>query len=130
MRRGAIIGQGYPGGQDPSLSWKVERIGDFDGDGYADILWRYKNGQLAIWFKGELGYASPSYQNKGSPVHVSWQVVGVGDFNHDRRDDILWRHSDGQVGIWLMNGAEFVRDLSPRWVDNAWQIKGLLHDVR
>jgi len=28
--------------------------------------------------------------------------AGVADYNGDGRSDILWRSSDGQVGIWWM----------------------------
>jgi hypothetical protein len=31
--------------------------------------------------------------------------VGVGDFNGDAKADILWRHTDGSIAIWLMNGT-------------------------
>jgi hypothetical protein len=55
-------------------------------------------------------------------------VQAIGDFDHDRRDDILWRHTNGQVGIWLMNGVHFVGDAYPGSPDSGWQIKGLLKD--
>jgi hypothetical protein len=29
------------------------------------------------------------------------------DFNGDGKSDILWRNSDGTVGLWLMNGTQF-----------------------
>ncbi|MCC2694193.1 hypothetical protein IQ240_16610, partial [Nodularia sp. LEGE 04288] len=28
------------------------------------------------------------------------------DFNRDLNTDILWRHSNGQVHAWLMNGTQ------------------------
>ena len=37
---------------------------------------------------------------------TSWAIVGTGDFNGDGKGDILWRNSDGDVGIWLMNGTQ------------------------
>ncbi|WP_437811126.1 FG-GAP-like repeat-containing protein [Sorangium sp. So ce1078] len=129
MSGGTRVGEAYPGGQDPSLFWKVQAIGDFDGNLRSDILWRDGSGQLAIWFGGEQGFDSPSYNNAQGPGDLSWQVQGVGDFDHDRRDDIVWRNTNGQVAIWLMHGAHFVGDLYPRQVDNSWAIKGLLHDA-
>ena len=44
-------------------------IGDFNGDGYADILWQSDNGQVAIWEMngtsyvggGSLGNPGPSW---------------------------------------------------------------------
>jgi hypothetical protein len=129
MSGGTRVGEANPGGQDPSLFWKVQAIGDFDGNLRSDILWRDESGQLAIWFGGEQGFDSPSYNNAHGPGDLAWQVQGVGDFDHDRRDDIVWRHTNGQVGIWLMHGAHFVGDLYPRQVDSGWAIKGMLHDA-
>ena len=126
MAGGVRAGESNPGGNNP-VTWAIQGVGDFDGDGRSDILWRDLNGRLAIWFKGEMGRAAyPSYQNVPGPVDLSWQVQGVSDHNADGRADILWRSSNGQVGIWLMAGAQFVGDAYPRLVDNRWQIKGLL----
>jgi hypothetical protein len=30
-----------------------------------------------------------------------WQIAGIGDFNGDGKDDILWRGQNGEVGNWL-----------------------------
>ena len=130
MDGGIRVDETNPGGQDPSLYWKIQAVGDVDGDRRADILWRAADGTLAIWFRGEMGFDSPSYRNIPGPVDLSWQVQGLGDFDHDRRVDILWRHSNGQVAIWLMDGARFVGDVYPRWVDTAWQMQGLLPAAR
>ena len=45
--------------------------------------------------------------NPGS-VGLDWTIQGVGDFNGDGKADILWRHTSGLVGIWLMNGTSIV----------------------
>jgi hypothetical protein len=126
---GAVrVGERAPGGQDPSAFWNIQAVGDFDGNSRDDILWRDANGLLAIWFGGEQTPDIPSHQNSGGPFDLSWRVAGVGDFNHDRRADIAWRHTDGTVGIWFMDGAAFVRDSYPRVAPSEWQLKGLLHE--
>ena len=33
----------------PGTSWHVIGSGDFNGDGYSDILWQNTNGAVAIW---------------------------------------------------------------------------------
>jgi hypothetical protein len=38
-------------------------------------------------------------------VPTSWNVAFTGDFNGDGRSDILWRNSNGDTSIWLMNGT-------------------------
>jgi hypothetical protein len=127
MAGGTRIGEAYPGGQDPGLFWNIQGVGDFDASGSSDILWRDRNGQLALWFNGSDGGAAyPSYQNGSGPVDVAWQVQGVGDVDGDDRADILWRHVDGLVGIWRMNGGLFVSDAYPRQVEASWAIEGIV----
>ena len=33
----------------PNSDWRVTHVGDFDGDGKADILWRNTNGAVTVW---------------------------------------------------------------------------------
>ena len=77
--------------------WQVQGIGDFDGDGLSDILWRYTNGQVAIWWSGDDAPRVPSYPGLLGPAT---QIKGVGDFDGDGRSDILWRDSSGQTILW------------------------------
>jgi hypothetical protein len=101
-----------------SADWQFQGIGDFDGDGLSDILWRNISGQLAIWFKGDpydpmYPAVFPGYRNFPEPVGLEWRITGVGDFNRDGRSDILWRRTDGQVGIWHMAGGVRVGESYP-----------------
>jgi hypothetical protein len=32
-----------------SLDWGISDVGDYNGDGFDDILWRYTDGSLAMW---------------------------------------------------------------------------------
>jgi hypothetical protein len=41
-------------------------------------------------------------------VSADWTMVGGGDFNGDAKADILWRHTNGNVAIWLMNGTTVI----------------------
>ncbi len=113
--------------------FQLQAIGDFDGNLRSDILWRdATNGLLTIWFDGNAfnGGAYPTYgnlpPNYSGFLNPTWNVEGVGDFDHDGRDDILWRESGGQLAIWLVDGVRFVGDLYPQWVDTGWKIEGLL----
>jgi hypothetical protein len=131
MSGGLRIGDTFPGGPDPGHLWEITHVGDFDGNGRSDILWRDVGGQLAIWANGDAGSAGyPSYGNQGGPVELSWTVQSVGDFNEDGRADLLWRHTNGQVAIWLLDGARFLGDVYPRRVGTSWKIEGLLRDAR
>jgi hypothetical protein len=131
MSGGKRIGDSFPGGPDPGHLWEITHVGDFDGNGRSDILWRDVGGQLAIWLNGDGAAAVyPSYGNQGGPVELSWTVEDVGDFNEDGRTDLLWRHTNGQPAIWLMDGGRFVGDVYPRRVGTSWKIEGLFRDAR
>ena len=92
----------------PDASWSIAGVGDFDGDGSADLLWRQNSGALAIWdINGPTITSSNAVTYQGNAVapDASWSVGGIGDFNRDGNADILWRQSSGAISIWLMNGS-------------------------
>ena len=82
--------------------WHVQGVGDFNGDGRDDILWRNDAGLVGTWHMH--GAAAPETQTFTTEP-ANWHIDGVGDFNADGKDDILWRSDAGQIGIWFMNGA-------------------------
>jgi hypothetical protein len=84
-------------------------VGDFDGDGYADVLWFNGNtGALSEWLLDGQGnvIATPGLSiSCGSGCYPQWQVVGVGDFNGDGHADVLWFNANtGALGEWLLDG--------------------------
>ncbi|WP_405060171.1 FG-GAP-like repeat-containing protein [Kribbella sp. NBC_01505] len=105
-----------PQTQDP-FKWTFQGLGDFDADGRSDILLRRPdNGGLKI-IRFNSTYPSavyPAYQNKPSAqTSVGWTIKGVADFNFDGRSDIIWQHTDGGVGIWMMDGDRHIGETYP-----------------
>jgi Ca2+-binding RTX toxin-like protein len=104
----------------------VAGTGDFNGDGYADILWKNDNGSVTDWLGQANGgfTANPGF---GASVDASWHVAGTGDFNGDGYSDILWKNNGGLVTDWLGradggftgNGDTFLAH-----VDTSWHIAG------
>ncbi len=70
---------------------------------------------------------SPSFQNAGGAVPSSWTTLAVADFDRDGRADILWRDTNGQVAVWIMEGARFVVDRASWGVDSSWAVAGTVH---
>ena len=59
------------------------------------------------------------------PVPTNWQIAETGDFNGDRKSDILWRDMNGgTVAIWLINGLQILQSNNVRTVPLEWQIQG------
>jgi len=97
----------------PDTSWSVAGIGDLDGDGNSDIIWRNSNtGEVTAWFmNGSTITASADLTSAGASVRpdASWSIAGIGDFNGDGKADILWRNSnDHSVVEWIMNGSTII----------------------
>jgi hypothetical protein len=106
--RGSAISEVSSGFPTPDKSWSVAGVGDFDGSGADDIVWRSTSGEVAMWLMQDTEInASQDVTSGGAPVRVdpSWSVVGVGDFNDDGNADMLWRNSAGQITEWQMNGS-------------------------
>lgn len=55
-------------------AWQVAGIGDFDGGGRSDILWRHTSGKLAIWYIDGASFVREA--NLGV-LPSAWQVKGV-----------------------------------------------------
>jgi len=112
-----------PGGANPGPSWLVKGSGDFNDDGYADVLWQNTNGQAVVWEMNGAnliggGLAGP---NPGP----SWQVISAGDFNFDGHSDILWQSTSGQATIWELNGTNLIGGgLAGPNPGSSWQAKG------
>jgi probable HAF family extracellular repeat protein len=63
----------------PDATWKIVEVGDFNGDGNSDILWRNDNGSMAEWLmNGSQVTASVTPASQGNAVapDASWSVQG------------------------------------------------------
>ena len=108
--------------------WTVAGTGDFNGDGRDDILFRNDNGAITNF----LGTANGGIQNNGDNIYTvvdnAWHIAGVGDFNGDGRDDILWRNDNGAVFNFLgtANGGVVSNgDNSYTAMSNAWHVEAI-----
>jgi hypothetical protein len=87
--------------------WHILGTGDFNGDGFDDILWRADDGTVREWLGQIGGSFVGNTANFNVNVATDWHVVGIGDYNGDAVDDLLWQNTDGTIVEWAgqSNGA-------------------------
>ena len=104
--------------------WSVAGTGDFNGDGRTDILWQTPNGDVTNWLAQADGGWVGNYDNAARSIGRDWEVVGIGDYNGDGYDDILWK-KPGQVTSWLgqANGGFEVSEAPVLNVGFEWQVQ-------
>jgi hypothetical protein len=92
----------------------VKAVGDFDGNGRADILFQDVNTMATrTWLDGSWAAFDPSTLpvNAGSPSSSDAEdAIGTGDFDHDSHNaaEVLLRDlSDGSYHIWKFTGSNF-----------------------
>jgi VCBS repeat protein/FG-GAP repeat protein len=104
---GFVTSGGNPVNPDPT--WSIAGIGDLDGDGKSDLIWRNAaTNEVSVWFMNGQTISGSGDLNAGgvsARPDASWSLAGVGDFNADGAADLLWRKSDGSLAMWLMNGS-------------------------
>jgi autotransporter-associated beta strand protein len=98
----------------PGVIWSDVHVGDFNGDGKADIAGRYLQG--GSWWTGistGSGFAT-SMWSIWNPL-VRWTDVNVGDFNGDGMADIAGMEF-GHWWVGLSTGSSFANTLWASWM--------------
>jgi hypothetical protein len=107
------------------LPWVVRGIGDFNNDGYADILWHNPNTRdVVIWWSGRS--ANSLFLGR---IGADWEFAGTGDFDGDNKTDVVLRGVAGwptqdTTTIWLMD-ASGIRQFANLSAPSVWKIIGV-----
>ena len=114
-------------------------LGDIDGDGRDDILWRdYAGGEVTLWLMGEDG--QPQFVGPPIPVDeglatgdgpaisgaLNWQVGGLADADGGGTD-VIWKNAlDNSLATWAMDGP-VIAGVVPenRGLGLDWRLAGL-----
>ncbi len=89
------------------LEWSLSATGDFNADGWPDLLWRNEvTLKLVVWtMKGtqRIGTLVPS---PDQATHANWRTVAALDANGDGARDLLWYNRDtGKIVTWYLNAV-------------------------
>ena len=108
------------------LTWQIVGIGDFDGNGSSDILFKDSSNNVGVWLLeiNEQTIKILSTKVLGA-VPAGWNVALTGDFNGVGKADVLWMDGLGNVGAWAMNGAAISAVVSFGNVGPSWAVQGL-----
>ena len=98
---GGFVSNGAVAGASVETRWVIAGVGDFNGDGYSDLLWRSDAGELTNWLGRNDGGFNDNIANAYYSIGTDWQVVGTKNYNGDRQSDILWRSNTGVLSNWL-----------------------------
>ena len=106
--------------------WDLANVGDFNGSGRADILWKNStNGYLGLWMDGtDQWIALPA-----SNLSEGQSIIAVEDVNDDGKDDIII-NSNGVLGAWDISGIIEGKEDTPVWnsfginIGSEWEAFG------
>lgn len=108
-----------PGVTPYPTSWKLLGLGDFNGDGKADILWLEPSGTLWIWLMN--GQSISGVGNIGV-LPEPWSVRSIGDFNGDGKADLAFRDTFGNGTVWYLNGLAVSGTIVLPNPGGTWQV--------
>ena len=99
-------------GPELSSPWEASAVGDINGDGYADIVWRNKTtGDLKGWLIDEDGFKEDD--RIGTTSLPGYSIIGMADYNGDGKADIAFRKSDNtEFRLWALDGFDRVTEKS------------------
>ena len=105
--------------------WDVQAVGDLDGDGFGDLVWRYMaddprdTGVSFVWFTNGAANTDATVQNPSNVVQVrkrggaplSWRLLGARDINGDGAADMVYISPEGNIRVLMATPARTCANL-------------------
>jgi len=111
----------------PLQGWTPVDFVDLNRDGFPDVILRYSDGSLGVWYLG--GARGNQFQSAAliSGALQGWLPVGSADLNGDGYRDLLLQYTDGSIGVWYLGGAQGNQVQSFAWLSGplaGWTVVG------
>ncbi|MDB6026337.1 MAG: hypothetical protein JWM68_2560 [Verrucomicrobiales bacterium] len=94
-------------------TWRVAGVSDFNNDGQKDVLFQStNNGALVVWFMNGTNFIGTANLDSGGAINAMWRVSSVADLDGNGSGDLIAQNtSDDTIGVWQMNGTNFVNTI-------------------
>lgn len=88
------------------LAWKPVGLGDFNGDGHADVLFRNDSStRLVVWHLDGVNRIAGGYLNPDRPIeYEEWPLSGVWDVDQNGICDVVFRNVTSNAFVaWFLD---------------------------
>lgn len=118
-----LSGPQVPGGKaiverHPRPEWQLAGAADLGSrtgppDSRPDLLWRQPvTGRLVVWIMEGPYRKRGFFTTPTAEPDLDWRAVGLADFDHDGKNDILWQNdATHALRVWLMDGGTRLAEL-------------------